>query len=299
MEVLQNTIKKMKGNHLSILKNAGENSITYYVGDNIEHVSHLKNCTLICKKNVNFDLLGVEMIQVDDPQLEFYKLSKKYKKDYLENDKLLFVDKYKSYIHKDCKIHESVRIGPGCVIGNCTISKDVEIHSNVTIYSETIIEDEVVIESGTVIGSAGVMWVWENDKRILLEQLGNVMIRSRCRIGSLIEIVRGSANETTIIGADTCIAHGTLIGHGCKVGNFVHFANGVKLGGSVEISDYNFVGSGATISPGVKILSKDVIIGSGATVVDNISQEGVYVGTPAKKLKSTKGKLKGVPNWRL
>jgi UDP-3-O-[3-hydroxymyristoyl] glucosamine N-acyltransferase LpxD len=299
LEVQQNFLRRMKGNHLSILKNAGENSITYYVGDNVEHIKHLKNCTLICKEETNFNLSGdVEIIRVEDPQLEFYKISKLFKKDYLENDKLIYVDKHKSFIHQDCDIHSSVRIGPNCVIGNCKISEGVEIHANVTIYSETIIEKNVLIESNTVIGSAGVMWVWDKNERVILEQLGNVRIKSGTRIGSLIEIVRGSANETTTIGSNTCIAHGTLIGHGCKVGDFVHFANGVKLGGSVEIDDYNFIGSGAIISPGVKLLSKDIIIGSGATVVESITEEGVYVGTPAKRLKSSKGKLNGVPNWR-
>lgn len=288
----------MKGNHLSILKNASDNSITYYVGDKIEHISHLKNCTLICNKDSNFNLPTVELIMVDDPQLEFYKLSHKFKKDYLESSKLKFDDKYKSYIHEDCKIGDGVKIGPGCVIGSCDISDNVHIHSNVTIYSETVIGENTIIESNSAIGSTGVMWVWNEDKRIYLEQLGNVVIEKNCRVGSLVEIVRGSANESTTIGEETCIAHGTLIGHGCKVGKFVHFANGVKLGGSVVISDYNFLGSGSTISPGVKLLHSDIIIGSGTTVTKDIIQEGVYVGSPHKRIKSSTGKLSGIPNWR-
>ena len=38
---------------LSILKNAGPNSITYYVGDNLAHLKHLKDCTLYCKQQFN------------------------------------------------------------------------------------------------------------------------------------------------------------------------------------------------------------------------------------------------------
>jgi UDP-3-O-[3-hydroxymyristoyl] glucosamine N-acyltransferase len=288
----------MKGNHLSILKNAGYNSITYYVGEKVEHVSHLKECTLLCKKNLGFNLPTVEIVEVEDPQLEFYKISKKFSKDYLENEKLEFNKIYKSYIHRECRIGDRVKIGPGCVIGNCEISNDVNIHANVTIYSETKIGENVTIESNSAIGSAGVMWVWNDNERIFLEQLGNVIIEKNCRIGSLVEIVRGSSNESTIIGEETCIAHGTLIGHGCNVGKFVHFANGVKLGGSVVISDYNFLGSGSTISPGVKLLHQDIIIGSGTTVTKDITQEGVYVGSPAKRIKSSTGKLSGIPNWR-
>lgn len=288
----------MKGNYLSILKNAGEGSITYYVGNNIEHVSHLKNCTLICRTDTDFDLSDVDLVKVEDPQLEFYKLSKKFRKNYLESEELEYSEFYKSYIHRKCKLGKYVKIGPGCVIGNCEISDNVEIHANVTIYSETVLGENVIIESNSVIGSTGVMWVWDGDDRVFLEQLGNVIIEKDCKIGSLVEIVRGSANESTVIGEKTCIAHGTLIGHGCKIGKFVHFANGVKLGGSVVISDYNFLGSGSIVSPGIKLLNTDIIIGSGSTVTKNILEEGVYVGSPAKRIKSTQGKLSGIPNWR-
>lgn len=288
----------MKGNHLSVLKNAGDNSITYYVGDDINHVNHLKNCTLICKENFNVDLENVEVIKVENPQLHFYQLSRKFKENFLPTNDLVFSKKYNSYLHKNIRIGENVKIGPNCVIGECEISDDVEIHSNVTIYSKTFIGEKTIIESNTVIGSTGIMWVWDGNQRVYLEQLGGVTIKSNCRIGSLVEIVRGSCNETTIIGSGTCIAHGTLIGHGCEIGEFTHFANGVKLGGGVVIDDYCFLGSGSIVSAGVKILNNDVIIGAGTVVVKHISDSGVYVGNPSKRIKETSGKMSGIPTWR-
>ena len=298
MVLPQNFTKTMRGNHLSVLKNAGDNSITYYVGEDINHVIHLKNCTLICKKGFNPKLNNVEIINYDNPQLEFYKLSQKFKKDFLPSNDLIFNDKYKSYLHKNIKIGNNVKIGVNCVIGEIEISDNVEIHSNVTIHSNTFIGSNSIIESGTVIGSSGVMWVWENDKRVYLEQLGGVIIQSNCRIGSLIEIVRGSCNEYTLIGEGTCIAHGTLIGHGCQIGKYTHFANGVKLGGGVVVNNYCFLGSGSIISAGTKILNEDVIIGAGTVVVKNILDSGVYVGTPSKRIKKSTGKMSGIPTWR-
>ena len=89
-----NFLKKMDNiSYLSVLKNAGESSITYYVGDNTEHVKHLKNCKLICKNDFNPKLENVELIHTTDPQLYFYKLSKNYKEDYLDNDNLIFTQK--------------------------------------------------------------------------------------------------------------------------------------------------------------------------------------------------------------
>lgn len=293
-----NFLRRMRGNFLSVLNNAGEGSITYYVGNDINHVSHLRDCTLICRDDFNPDLNGVELINCENPQLYFYKLSSKFKRNFLPSEDLVFNEEYKSYIHKNTEIGKRVKIGPNCVIGECKISEEVEIHSNVTIYSNTFIGRNTIIESGTVIGSTGVMWVWDGDERVYLEQLGGVFLEEDIRIGSLVEIVRGSCNEMTRIGKGTCIAHGTLIGHGCQIGKYTHFANGVKLGGSAFISDYCFLGSGSIVSAGIKILEKDVIIGAGSVVVKNILDMGVYVGAPAIKIKNSTGKMSGIPTWR-
>ena len=282
---------------LSILKNAIPNSITYYVGSNPNHLKHLTNCTLYCKQPFNIDK-SVKQVIVEDPQLEFYKLSKQYKEDYLGNDDLIFSNRFKAYIHRDAQIGNNVKIGAGSVIGKCIIEDNVEIHSNVVIYAKTHIKPNTIIESNTTIGGTGVMWVWDKNERVYLEQLGGVLIEKNCRIGSQCEIVRGSANEVTLIGEGTCMAHGTLIGHGSQVGKYVHMANGVKLGGSVTISDYNFIGSGAVISAGVKLLANDIILGSGAVATKDLTTNGVFVGTPAKFIKASTGKLSGIPTWR-
>ena len=281
---------------LSILKNAIPNSITYYVGNNLDHLKHLNHCTLYC--NQHFQLPNtVKQIIVEDPQLEFYKLSKNYKEDYLDNENLKWNSIFKCYVHIKAQIGDNVKIGAGSVIGNCIIEDNVEIHSNVVIYAKSLIKSGTIIESNTTIGCTGVMWVWDKNERVYLEQLGNVIIGENCRIGSQCEIVRGSANETTLIGKGTCIAHGTLIGHGNVVGEYVHMANGVKLGGSAVVSNYNFLGSGAIVSAGIKLLAEDIVLGAGAVATKDITKEGVYIGTPAKRIKSTSGKLSGIPKW--
>jgi UDP-3-O-[3-hydroxymyristoyl] glucosamine N-acyltransferase len=281
----------MRGKKLSVLKNASDGCITYYVGDNIEHVKHLKNCILICNRDFNPELENVEIIHTEDPQLEFYKLSHSFPKEYTFTKNIWGNNQYFKGIN--CDISEHSVIGDGVIIGD-----NVTVGPGTVIYSKTIIGNNVRIDSNCTIGTEGMMWVWDNDKKVFLKQLGGVIIRDNCIIGSGTVIVRGSANENTILENNVNMAPGCLIGHGCHIGNSTHFANGVKLGGSVVISDYNFLGSGSIISPGVKITCQDVVIGAGSTVVKNIDEEGVYIGTPTKKIKSTKGKLKGIPIWR-
>ena len=281
-----------KEQYLSVLSNANDGAITYYVGDNEEDVRHLVNCTLLCKSNFNPNLNNVNLIQSQNPQLDFYKLSKKYKKDYLEENKLESIDDY--YLHQDASVGKNVTIGKGCVIGKCTINDNVVIHPNVVIYAQTMIMSDVVIEANTVIGAEGVMWVWDNEDRVYLNQLGGVIIEKQCRIGSNVTIVRGSANENTIIGEGTCMAHGTLVGHGCIIGKNNHFANNVSLGGGVKITDNCFFSSGVVLSAGVNI-NKVILVGAGGVLINDVEKGGVYIGVPAKWKKEYQGKMSGVP----
>ena len=281
-----------KEQYLSVLSNAGDGAITYYVGENEEDVKHLENCTLLCRQSFSPKLQNVQLIRSQNPQLEFYKLSEKYKKDYLEERELEFITGY--YLHKDAVIGKNVTIGKGCVIGKCVIEDDVKIHPNVVVYAETKIMSDVVIEANTVIGAEGVMWVWDNEDRVYLHQVGGVIIEKHCKIGSNVTIVRGSANENTIIGEGTCMAHGTLVGHGCIIGKNNHFANNVSLGGGVKICDNCFFSSGVVLSAGCTI-QEIILVGSGGVLNGNITKSGVYVGVPAKWLKPYNGKLSGVP----
>lgn len=275
---------------LSILKNAESGSITYYVGDNWNHISHLKDCQLICKQPF-YNLTNVHQIIVDDPQLYFYKLSHQIENEYTFNK-----DMWGNYNYakgNDCNIDPTAVIGDGVIIGD-----NVTIGPNSVIYSKTEIGSGTRIDANCSIGTEGMMWVWDGDKKVFLKQLGGVKIGKNCIIGSNTAIVRGSANENTIIENGVNMAPGCCIGHGTFIGKNTHFANNVTTGGSTFISEYNFVGGGANIRPSCIISASDVIIGSGCVVTKNILDSGVYIGVPAKKIKDSEGKLSGIPKWR-
>jgi len=289
-------IKGLVG-RLSVLKNAEEGDITYYVGDNPSHVSHLKNCTLICKEEFEVDLPGVKLVHCKSPQLEFYKLAER-------NDHKKFKEIYVSpngtAVGPGSKISSTASISTGVVIGkNVTIGDRVFIGPNTVIYDDVIIKEGTTIGSNCSLGESGIMYVWEGDKKVHLEQLGGLVIGENCVIGSLVEICRGSANETTTIGKNTTIAHGTMLGHGSSVGEHVHMANGVLLGGGCFVASHAFIGSGVVFAAGKGIKAEHVILGAGTVVSKNIEEEGVYVGVPAKKIRDrAEGKLSGVPEWK-
>ena len=56
------------------------------------------------------------------------------------------------------------------------------------------------------------------------------------------------------------------------------------MGGS-KISDCVLLGAHANVNPKIKI-KKNIVIGSHANVVKNLSSPGIYVGNPSIKIKN-------------
>jgi acetyltransferase-like isoleucine patch superfamily enzyme len=116
-----------------------------------------------------------------------------------------------------------------------------------------------------------------------------------CFIGPFVEIQKNvSIGDKTKIQSHSFICELVTIGRNCFIGHGVMFINdlfenGGPAGGDeskwkkTNISDNVSIGSNATIMP-VDICS-NVVIGAGAVVTKNITQSGVYVGNPAKKIK--------------
>jgi acetyltransferase EpsM len=90
-------------------------------------------------------------------------------------------------------------------------------------------------------------------------------------------------NADSFIGAHSIVNTQAVVEHDCKVGDFCHIGPNATLAGGVSLGDNVFIGGAAYINPNISICH-DVVIGSGAVVIDNISEPGVYVGVPCKKL---------------
>lgn len=88
------------------------------------------------------------------------------------------------------------------------------------------------------------------------------------------------------IGDNTTIRSGAHISHHCQVAQHVFVAAGVTLGGNVKIGDQCFIGLGAVLRDGL-IVAPRSFIGAGAVVVANTEPDGVYVGSPARKMTRT------------
>ena len=158
--------------------------------------------------------VGRYLIRTSSAQEAFYRLSAEFKEDYLESDRLQFLNGV--WLHPEAKLGSGVQLAPGAVIGNCVLGDDVSIGAHAVIHAKTHIGNGTSIGASTVVGTAGMMWVWggpDGREKVFLEQLGSVTIGEGCRIGSNISIVRGNANEETVFEDGVCVAH-SMIGHG-------------------------------------------------------------------------------------
>lgn len=85
------------------------------------------------------------------------------------------------------------------------------------------------------------------------------------------------------IGRHVIVNINATIGHDCVIGDFVTISPGANISGNVKIGNLCYIGSGAAVREKVTICD-GVTIGAGSVVLNDITDQGTYVGVPAKKI---------------
>lgn len=92
-----------------------------------------------------------------------------------------------------------------------------------------------------------------------------------------------------VVNADAVIGNGVILNtscsvdHDCTIGNFVHISPGANIAGGCRIGDKSWIGIGACVREGVEIGS-NVIVGAGSVVINDIPNNALVVGSPAKPI---------------
>ena len=87
------------------------------------------------------------------------------------------------------------------------------------------------------------------------------------------------------IGNHAILNRGNHIGHDCNIGNYLSMMPGSIISGNVNIGDNVYLGTNSSIREKLSI-SSNTLIGLNGGVVKNITEGGIYVGTPCKKIKN-------------
>jgi sugar O-acyltransferase (sialic acid O-acetyltransferase NeuD family) len=88
------------------------------------------------------------------------------------------------------------------------------------------------------------------------------------------------------IGHHVILLQGSIISHHCRVGDYGCVASGACLSGMVEVAPHSYIGAGASVRGGVKIGPRS-LVGLGAVVLNDVQENTVVVGNPAKFLRHT------------
>ena len=91
-------------------------------------------------------------------------------------------------------------------------------------------------------------------------------------------------NSGAAIGLGVIVNTNSTIEHDVVLADWVHVAPGATLSGGVTVGRFSMIGVGATVIEGTKIAPRTVV-GAGATVVRDLTEPGVYVGCPARRIK--------------
>lgn len=91
-------------------------------------------------------------------------------------------------------------------------------------------------------------------------------------------------NNSAVVGKGVIVNTCASVDHDDVIGDFVHIACGVHIAGTVTVGNGTWIGIGSTISNNVSVGS-NLMIGAGTVVVKDITEEGTYVGVPARKIK--------------
>jgi sugar O-acyltransferase (sialic acid O-acetyltransferase NeuD family) len=91
-------------------------------------------------------------------------------------------------------------------------------------------------------------------------------------------------NSGATIGRGAIVNTNSTIEHDVVLADWVHVAPGATISGGVTLGRFSMIGAGATVIEGIKIAA-GCVVGAGATVVHDLTKPGVYVGSPARRIK--------------
>lgn len=152
-----------------------------------------------------------------------------------------------------------------------------------------------------------------NNPELYNSQIKNVDFGSNVKVIQPVNIYECTIGDNSFIGPFVEIQRNVNVGDNCKIqshsficelveiGNSVFIGHGVmfvndlfsqggpaegnkELWGNTKVGNNVSIGSNATILP-ISICD-NVVIGAGSVVVKNISEPGIYIGNPAKKIRA-------------
>ncbi len=263
----------------SYLHTAENNELAYcYLKDDdrdLEAIRKSKAGILICSKNLKAKLAGIKpsstLILSDTPKYDFAKILQKF------------------FVTETPSISSLAYVSP-----NATVGTDLDIHPYAVVYGNVQIGNNVTVRANAVLGAEGLDY-GANTKGELerVPHLSSLIVGDNTDIGSNTTIQRGILRPT-IIGRGSKIGPNCNIGHEVVIGKNCIITGMTIVAGATEIGDKTFIAPHSTIRNSIKI-GKNVFVGIGSLVMNDIPDNSTVVGRPAielEKFRATRKRLK-------
>jgi UDP-3-O-[3-hydroxymyristoyl] glucosamine N-acyltransferase len=280
-----------EGSNISVqgiasIDEATENDLAFcwYVGEKgLSYISRSRAGVILCKKEMQGLVHPNDrqfLVFMDNPRLTFVRVAR----EMTRQQQLVGVSP-RAVISEKSKIGSGCYIGDYAVIGdNCTVGNNSIIYDRVSLVQNCIIGSNCVIQSGASLGSDG--FAFERHEAGELEKFphkGNVRLGNNVEIYANCSIARGSLSDTWIgdgtkLDALVHIAHNVTVGKNCEL------TAGTIIGGSTSLGDTSWTGLNSTLKNGIKV-GKNVIVASGASVINNVPDGDIVAGVPARSIK--------------
>lgn len=221
------------------------------------------------------------LVQCEKPHKEFARF-------FSDNSITFLPKKYEGKLVDNAFIADSALIGEECLIlpgayigGEVEIGDNCYIGSGVKLVGRIQIGNNVVIRENSVIGADGLTTDRDEDgKALTIPQFGGVVIEDDVQIGALTVIARG-AIDNTVIKRGSKIDNCTFISHNVQIGEDVFIVGETIMFGSSSTGNKVMISGNATIRDGRRI-GDNAIVGMGAVVVQNVEDNAVVKGNPAR-----------------
>lgn len=179
-------------------------------------------------------------------------------------------------IDSSAEIDSSVEVGPYTVIG-----KDVKIGCDTVIGPHVFIDDRVTIGEGNRIFQFASIGADPQDLSYNGEETSTI-IGDNNKIREFVTIHRGTtkADGVTVCGSNNLFMAYVHIAHDCKVGSNIVLANGVTLGGHVDVEDHAIIGGLVPVHQFTRI-GAYCMVGGGSVVTMDIPPYVMAVGNRA------------------
>lgn len=264
------------------------NTVIFVKGDLHEEYSSVRNSIFITKEDMELqpDPSCVQL-KSSMPKNLYAALLRKIESFIPESEKE-FRDG--SYISRDIRIGENVKIAPFCVIENdVVIGDNCEIGAGTVIKAHVRIGNNVQIKEHCVVGAEDAdIYRPEGGACRTLPHLAGTIIEDGCLLLAGAVLAAGDT-RTTILGKGSMIGLLGDVGHNCRIGEETLISGKASVSGHCHVGDHTYVAPMSVTTNRITVGSH-AYLGIGAVAIKDVPEGEKQFGNPARKVLEIKKK---------